>query len=102
MAIGFINDQFDNHNCLCCWPRNAFYIRIDEENIYCHNKETSTKLDNKTNLKLKFILNLNQNKLEIKNYDTNKSYGTVDVEGMKFKFFVSKCNNGIIEYTILP
>ena len=101
MALGFINEQFD-YECLCCRPKNAFYIRIDEDSIYYNDKKISTKLDNKTNFKLKFILNLNQNKLEIKNYDTNKSYGIVDVDGITFKFFVSKCNYGIIEYTILP
>ena len=101
MVLGFINEQFD-YECLCCRPKNAFYIRIDEDSIYYNDKKISTKLDNKTNFKLKFILNLNQNKLEIKNYDTNKSYGIVDVDGITFKFFVSKCNYGIIEYTILP
>ena len=102
MSIGFINEQYSYDDCFCCNPRNAFYIRIDEENIYYHNNKISTIIDNKTDFKLKFILNLNQNKLEIKDYDSNKSYGNVGVEGMKFKFFVSKCNYGIIEYTILP
>ena len=101
MALCFINEQFD-YECLCCRPKNALYIRIDEDSIYYNDKKISTKLDNKTNFKLKFILNLNQNKLEIKNYDTNKSYGIVDIDGITFKFFVSKCNYGIIEYTILP
>ena len=100
--IGFINENFDN-NCLCCTPRNAFYIRIDEaeEKIYYNSSNISTKVDNKTNLCLKFNLDLKNNKLEIKDYDTDKSYGKVDVTGKQFKFFVSKCNSGTIEYTIL-
>ena len=44
---------------------------------------------------------LKNNKLDIKDFDTDKSYGKVDVNGKKFKFFVSKCNSGTIEYTIL-
>ena len=100
--IGFINENFDN-NCLCCHPRNAFYIRIDEdeEKIYYNSSNISTKVNNKTNLSLKFNLDLKNNKLEIKDYDTDKSYGKVDVNGKKFKFFVSKCNSGTIEYKIL-
>ena len=100
LYIGFINEKFDN-NCLCCYPGNAFYIRIDDENIYYDNLNISTKVDNKTNFSLKFNLDLKNNKLDIKDFDTDKSYGKVDVNGKKFKFFVSKCNSGTIEYTIL-
>ena len=101
MSIGFINENFD-FDCLCCKPKNAFYLRVDEESIYYNDKKISTKLDDKTDLSLRFILDLNRNKLEIKDYDTDHSYGIVDIKGVSFKFFVSKCNYGIIEYSLLP
>ena len=101
MAIGFINENFNN-DCLCCKPGNTFYLRVDEEAIYSNKNKISTKLDNKTDISLKFNLNMNNNKLEIKEYNTNKIYGIIDVIGKQFKFFVSKCNYGYIEYTILP
>ena len=103
--IGFINENFNNnYDCLCCFPGNAFYIRIDDEKIYYNGLngfELQTKVNNKTNFSLKFNLDLKNNELEIKDYDTDKSYGKVDVTGKQFKFFVSKCNSGTIEYTIL-
>jgi len=101
MAIGFINENYKNE-CLCCKPGNTFYLRVDEEAIYSNTNKISTKIDNKTNFSLKFNLNLKNNKLEIKEYNTNQSFGIIDVVGEQFKFFVSKCNYGIIEYTILP
>ena len=100
LYIGFINENFD-YDCLCCTPRNSFYIRIDDEKIYYNGLELQTKVNNKTNFSLKFNLDLKNNKLEIKDYDTKESYGKVDVNGKQFKFFVSKCNSGTIEYSIL-
>ena len=101
MSIGFINENYNNE-CLCCKPGNTFYLRVDEEAIYSNTNKISTKIDNKTNFSLRFNLNLNNNKLEIKEYNSNQTYGIIDVVGKQFKFFVSKCNYGIIEYTILP
>ena len=55
------------------------------------------------NLTLKLNLNLITKKLDIKNYDSNISYGTININGNKFKFFVGKCcgNSGSIEYTLI-
>jgi hypothetical protein len=101
LAIGFINEYFNNE-CFCCQPSNSFYIRIDVETIYSNNDEFLTKLDNKTNFSLRFILNLNNKSLEIQNYENNISYGKIGINGNNFKFFVSKCLDGTIEYSLLP
>lgn len=101
--IGFLNENFNNKVCLCCNPSNAFYIKIDLENIYYNGRCTriSTQLGNKTNFGLRINLDLRNNTLEFKDYDSDKSYGKVDVLGNKFRFVVSKCNSGTIEYSIL-
>ena len=101
LAIGFINEKFE-YTCFCTKPKNAFYIRIDEEKIYYNDKKIDIKLENRTDFCLRFDLDLEKKKLDIKDYDTDESYGIVDVKGIKFKFFVSKCNSGIIEFTVLP
>ena len=59
------------------------------------------QIKNKCKINLKFILDLRINKLDIKNYDSNISYGTINIIGSKFQFFVGKCNSGKIEYTLL-
>ena len=101
LAIGFINEIF-NKDCFCCKPSNSFYLRVDEQTIYSNNVKYSIKIENKTFLSLLFILNLFENSLEIRNYDNNCPYGKIEIKGNKFQFFVSKCNYGIIEYTLLP
>ena len=102
--VGFVNEKYNNNNnCLCCTPLNAFYIRIDEENIYYNgsSKSISTQLENKTNFSLRFNLDLRNNTLEFKDYDSDRSYGKVDILGNQFRFVVSKCNSGTVEYIIL-
>ena len=99
--IGFTNENDSVYDCLCCTPENNFYIRIDTETIYQGSSKFKTKITDKTKLNLKFILNLETKKLNILNYDSNTSYGTINVTGKKFKFFVGKCCEGSIEYNIL-
>ena len=102
--IGFMNENeniFSTGNCLCSKPDNSFYFRIDNKTIYQGKTEIKTQIKNKTKLNLKFILNLKKKTLDIKNYDSNKSYGIINIIGKCFKFFVGKCNPGIIEYTLL-
>jgi len=105
--IGFMNENALNNNnsldyCACQELDNLFYIQISSEKIYEGKKKYEIKLDNKTKINLKFILNLKTNKLDIRNYDSDNSYKVINVYGNKFTFFVGKCNSGIIEYTILP
>ena len=83
-------------------PENCFYLNAYEEKIYAGKKSISVKLEKKTNLNLLFVLDLKNKKLNIKNYDSKNSYGIIDVIGNSFKFFVGKCNDGEIEYHILP
>ena len=102
--IGFMNENEEitsTGNCFCSKPKNSFYIRIDSEQIY-QGKESKykVKIEDKTNLSLKFILNLKTKKLDIINYDSNISYGIIDVIGNQFRFFVGKCNEGKIEYSL--
>jgi hypothetical protein len=102
--IGFMNEYEEissNTNCLCEEPENAFYIRIDSDQIFQGLSQYQVHIENKTNLNLKFILNLMTKKLDIKNYDSNKSYRIIDVIGNKFRFFVGKCCQGTIKYTII-
>ena len=103
-CLGFMN-EYENicsNNCLCREPTNSFYIRIDSEQLYSGKNNYKINLENKNNINLKFDLNLKTKKLEIKNYNSSNSYGTIDITGTKFKFFVGKCNSGEIEYTLLP
>ena len=104
--LDFINENFNQNlngsYCLCQCPDNSFYIRVDNETIYEGKNTISVVLEHKTNINLLFILNLKDKILNIKNYDTNKSYGKVNIKGKSFKFFVGKCNSGDIEYNILP
>ena len=104
--LGFINEIFDTKlgggYCLCQLPENCFYINASAEKIFEGKKSISVKLENKTNLNLLFVLDLKNKKLNIKNYDSNNSYGIINVTGNSFQFFVGKCNSGQIEYHILP
>ena len=104
--LGFINEYFDTNlsggHCLCSFPDNCFYINISQEEIYEGKVTTKIKLENKTFLNLLFVLDLKNKKLNIKNYDSKNSYGKIDVIGNSFKFFVGKCNDGEIEYRLLP
>ena len=60
ISLGFINEYFNIYkDCFCCHPNNSVYIRIDEEAIYSNQNRFTTKLDNKTNFTLRFILDLN-------------------------------------------
>lgn len=88
-------------SCICRKPDNSFYIRIDNNTIYEGKNEYKIKLENQLKLNLRFILNLKTKQLDIKNYDNNNSYKIINIYGNIFKFFVQKCNKGIIEYTIL-
>ena len=88
-------------NCLCQKPDNNFYIRIDNETIYEGRTKYKIKLENLKKLNIRFILSLKTKKLEIKNYDNNNTYGVINVYGKIFKFFVQKCNEGTIEYSII-
>ena len=102
IQLGFINEYFTNY-CLCQVPNNSFFIRVDNQTIYEGSKKKLTiDLLDKTKIILLFVLNLKTKQLNIKNYDTKKSYGIINVEGNYFRFLVSKCNPGDIEYTILP
>ena len=102
--LGFMNENAKNWvypYCLCLTPENNFYIRIDNETIYEGKTEYKINLENLTKLNIRFILNLKTKKLEIKNYDNNNTYGVINVYGKIFKFFVQKCNQGTIEYSII-
>ena len=109
--LNFIYVGFTNENegisskkyCFCHKPDNIFYMRIDEEALYQGNSRFKVQIGNKINLNLKLILNLKTKKLEFKNYDSNNSYGAINITGNKFKFFVGKCcgNDGTIEYTLI-
>ena len=102
--LGFMNEDaknYESHYCLCSKPENNFYIKIDHETIYEGKNAYKIKLENLAKLNLRFILNLKTKKLEIKNYDNNNTYKAINVYGKKFKFFVQKCNEGTIEYTLL-
>ena len=104
--LGFINEYFDTNlsgsNCLCCIPENCFYINLEKETIYEGKNETNIKIENKNNINLLFVLDLKNKTLNIKNYDSNNSYGMINIKGNNFRFFVGKCNLGEIEYHILP
>ena len=105
--IGFMNENEEISSqkiCLCEIPENCFYIRADEETIYKEKSTIKTVIENKTNLNLKFILNLKSKTLNIQNYDSNISYGTINITGNIFKFFVGKCcgTGGTIEYSLIP
>ena len=102
---GFMNEKEDISsigNCFCALPENSFYIRVDQELVFQGKSQYKVQIENKTNINLKYILNLKTKKLDIRNYDSNRSYRIIDVIGNKFRFFVGKCNSGIIKYTILP
>ena len=103
--LGFINENFDDNlcslHCLCCAPDNCFYIRLDNGSLYEGKKKFSVKIEDKNKLNLLFILALKNKKLNIKNYDSNISYGIINVTGKSFRFFVGKCNSGEIEYHLL-
>ena len=105
--LGFINENFDlnsvisENDCLCDILDNCYYINIYTERIYEGHKEFQTKIENKTKINLLFMLDLKNKTLNIKNYDSNISYGKVNVTGNSFKFFVGKCNDGVIEYHII-
>ena len=98
--LGFINENFDKSKCLCQVPQNSFYINVSYEKIYIEKKRYNIKLENKTSFR--FVLNLKNKTLDFKNYDSGLSYGNFSITGKSFKFFVSKCNHGEIEYTLLP
>ena len=105
--IGFLNENEEISSqkiCLCEIPENCFYIRADEETIYQEKSTIKTVIESKTNLNLKFILNLKSKTLNIQNYDSNISYGTINITGNIFKFFVGKCcgTAGTIEYSLIP
>ena len=105
--LGFINENFDINNvlskkhCLCLQLDNCYYINISYEKIYQGYETFPTKIENKTKINLLFILDLKNKTLNIKNYDSNISYGKVNVTGNSFKYFVGKCYSGVIEYHIL-
>ena len=86
---------------LCLTPENNFYIRIDNETIYEGRTKYKIKLEYLKKLNIRFILSLKTKKLEIKNYDNNNTYRVINVYGKIFKFFVQKCLEGTIEYTLL-
>ena len=101
--IGFMNENEELSNyCICQEPKNCFYVNIYTEVIFQEEFKFKVQIKNKTYLRLKFILNLKSKKLDIRDYDSNSSYKTIDIIGNKFKLFVAKCNSGTIEYNILP
>lgn len=99
--IGFSNEKLTNYDCLCTQSSNCFYLRIDIKTLYEGKTAHLVTFDIKNILKFRFILNLIAQSLEVLDYDTNKSLGLINVIGTSFKFFVSKCNSGSLEYTIL-
>ena len=103
--IGFMNENENlpsNNSCLCFQPNNSFYIQIGSETIFQGKSQYKVQIENKENLNLKFILNLKNKKLDIRNYYSNTSYRIIDVIGNNFRFFVGNCGGGVkIRYTIL-
>ena len=96
------NGELSSKFCICEKPQNCFYINIYSEEIFQGKSKFKVQIKNKNNLRLKFILNLKNKNLDIRDYDSNSSYKTIDIVGNKFKLFTAKCNSGTIEYNILP
>jgi len=103
MYIGFMNENSKilTGSCICSYFDNNFYIRIDNQTINEGKNFFNVQLESLTNLKIRFILDLKNKTLEIKNYDNNNKYGILPVYGKKFNFFVQKCNMGTIKYSLL-
>ena len=98
--IGFRN-EIENKSCVCCFSENSFYVDIFLETIFEGMNQYKINLTDRTKINLKFVLNLKNKTLDIKNYNTDISYKVINIKGNNFKFFVGKCNKGTIEYTIL-
>ena len=101
--IGFMNENWElsGNYCICQKPENCFYIDISSEEIFQGKSKFKVQIKNKNYLRLKFILNLKTKNLDIRDYDSNSNYKTIDIIGSKFKLFVANCNSATIEYNIL-
>lgn len=101
--IGFINSEYNLDDCLCI--NNQAWCICGYGESFKHNGLIlfdDLGMAMETNVPKTFLFTINGAKgiLVLTNYETKKVIGSIQMYGKKFRFFVSKCNRGEVEYSL--